>query len=230
MNDETPKSFSRSINDTEWRVCIDTLREHGPDAAKAVLARGATHADGRPARRTTLGDTLRRDPLRRAEWEDAERDFLCQFVRVIHESAKTPDVIRRFDKKTGALVEERTDRRNSNWAALMVLRRYDPKWRERKAVEVNGQIQHDHQHSLGAPTGFVLKPDDIALLPADDARRLLELLTRVEELKLETETNGGNRRELIDAPGWTDSGAAAAEQPLFTDRNETPPGRPVDGR
>jgi hypothetical protein len=199
------------INDSEWGLVIETLRKHGPDSAKAVLVRGQQNADGRPARSRTLYDLLHRDPLKRQEWEDAEREFLTQFVQVMHESALTPEVIKDYDKKTGKLIRERVSRRDMNWAALMVLRRYDAKWRDRKAVEVNGQIQHEHAHMLGAPTGFVLNPEEIALLPEHKARQLLELLYEVEEAK-------HGQREFIEQP--TAAQLPATQQQSNTDSNE----------
>jgi hypothetical protein len=221
---DTPTFRRQAISDAEWRLVIDTLRQHGPDSAKAVLARGQTQGDGRPARRTTLNDVLKRDPIRRAQWEDAEREFLTQFVKVMHESAVTPEVIKEYDRKTGRLVRERISRRDMNWAALMVLRRYDPAWRDRKAVEVNGQIQHDHTHQLGSPTGFVLNPEEIALLPAEKAQQLLELLYEVEALKLENES--GPTRELIDQPARA---LPSPQQQGEPDPDAPPPGLGSDG-
>lgn len=216
MTDDIQKTRHYSITDSEWELVIDTLRKHGPDSAKAVLARGKQNADGRPSRSRTLYDVLQRDPIRRQEWEDAEREFLTQFVQIMHESALTPETIRDYDKKTGILVRERVSRRDMNWAALMVLRRYDAKWRDRKAVEVNGQIQHEHAHTLGAPTGFVLNPNEIALLPEHKAKQLLELLYEVEDAKHEHE------RTIIEQPAV--ARLPAAQQQSGDDPNQVTTG------
>lgn len=170
------------ITDAEWAVILDTLRQHGPDSAKLVLAQGRTQSDGRPARVRTLEELLKRDPAKRNEWEQAEREFLSQFVQVLHTSARTPEVVRRFDRKTGTLIEERVSRRDMNWAALMVLRRYDPAWREQKRTTIDGQIQHDHAHTLGTRHDqYVIGAEDVSALPADLQGPLLEALALIEE-------------------------------------------------
>jgi hypothetical protein len=184
------------ITDAEWDIILDTLRQHGPDSAKLVLAQGRTQADGRPARVRTLEGMLDRDPIKRQQWEDAERSFLSQFVQVLHTSARTPEVVRRFDKKTGTLIEERVSRRDMNWAALMVLRRYDPAWREQKRTTIDGQLKHDHSHSLGnRPDQYVVGPEDVMSLPPSIQSQLLEALAMIEENRL---TEKENPRHVIN--------------------------------
>lgn len=225
MTDKPTRSFRNPVTDAEWQTVIDTLTADGPEAAKLVLARGRTQSDGRPARVSTLRDILGRDPIKRQQWDDALDAFIARFVAEAHKSAVTPEVIERYDRKTGALVERRTSRRDMNWMLIHVLRKLAPdEWGERKRVAVDGQIQHTH--NLNAPTGFVLRPEDIALLPAEDAGQLLELLYRVEDLKLENES--GHKRELIDAPAWSEAERAAAKQPRLSHSDEDSSGPPAD--
>jgi hypothetical protein len=225
MSTQPPNRTRNFLDDAEWQAVIDTLRSDGPEAAKLVLARGRTQADGRPARVSTLRDVLGRDPIKRQQWDDAMDEFIARFVAEAHKSAVTPEVIERYDRKTGALVERRTSRRDMNWMLIHVLRKLDPAWRDQKSVTVEGQVQH--RHSLDAPSGFVLRPDDIALLPAEDAGKLLELLYRVEDLKLEDQNE--HKRELIDAPAWSEAERAEAEQPRLTHSDEDP-SRPAADR
>jgi hypothetical protein len=203
MNTDTPNPTpdvpaprrAGPITPGEWSAVLNELRTKGPDAAKVLLARGRTQADGRPARTRTLWDALQREPYK-SEWEEALAEFVSKFSDWMHESALKPEIVRRYDRKTGALIEERTSRRDANWAALMVLRRYSPEWRERKAVTVDGQIEHQHQHALTGPDIYTLSGADVlgALTPSEQ-QALFALLEKVEAFKMEKR----NGRELIDA-------------------------------
>ncbi|MCC6676410.1 MAG: hypothetical protein IT436_04640 [Phycisphaerales bacterium] len=80
-----------------------------------------------------------------------------------------------------------------NWAALMVLRRYSPEWRERRALTVDGAIKHEH--ALGAPADeYRLSPADVLALSPEKQRLLFELLSEVEDARAERaleDRNGG---------------------------------------
>lgn len=176
-----------------WEALKEAGRKGGLLAARKVWAADrASNADGRTAGYRGLDAILKREPYA-SEWAQVEDEFVSQFVDVLHESAQTPEVIREFDKKTGRLVRERVSRRDMNWAALMVLRRYSPEWRERRAITVDGAIQHEHR--LGAPADeYRLSSADVLALPAEKQRLLFELLGEVEELRAERaleERNGG---------------------------------------
>lgn len=186
----TPRRLRSFVSDAEWEALLEIVRTQGEESARAALAQGRPPtAEGKPARYTTLRDMLK-DPRRAAEWEDAKAVHLRKFVTFLQDSALKPDTIREYDKKTGVLIRERTDRRNANWACLMVLRRLSPEWRERKAVSIDGQIQHDHQHTLGeSAMTYRITADDVMKLPSDEATQLFRLLESIEQNRLAEKEN-----------------------------------------
>ncbi|MCC6676411.1 MAG: hypothetical protein IT436_04645 [Phycisphaerales bacterium] len=93
-----PAYRSRRMSDALWERIKQAGREGGLLAARMVWAADrAANADGRTAGYRGLDAILKREPYA-SEWAAVEDEFLGQFVEVLHESARTPEVIREFDK------------------------------------------------------------------------------------------------------------------------------------
>jgi hypothetical protein len=186
------------ITDGEWAVVLATLAEHGPEAAKLVIARGRVTARGVPSRVRTLADLLERDPRKRDEWETALGEFVSRFVAEAQKSALTPEVIERFDRKTGQLVERRVSRRDMNWMLIHVLRKLSPDWREQKRLAVDGKVEHSH--TLGTSSHvYQLTAADVLALPEADQSELFRMLEQVEQNRAAA-ARPEPRYELIDEP------------------------------
>jgi hypothetical protein len=187
------------ISDGEWQVALETLREHGPEKAKLVFARGRVASDGRPSRVRTLADFLERSPAKRAEWEDALAEFVATFVSEAHKSALTPEVIERYDRKTGTLIERRVSRRDMNWMLIHVLRKLDPEsWSERRRVAVDGKVEHSHTLSDGHT--YRLAASDVLGLSPSDQSDLFRLLDLIEQNRAPAVQPQESEHELIDEP------------------------------
>lgn len=193
----TTRSAPRAgaITPEEWALCLELLREKGPDAAKVMLSRGRRTADGRTARSRTLHDLIQREPYK-GEWDAALAEFVSKFSNWMHESALKPEVVERYDPKTGNLVERRTSRRDANWAALMVLRRYSAEWRDRKALTVDGEVKVNHTADSG--TAYRITASEVLALEPGEQDALFALLEKIEGIR-EENRNGSRPREIIDA-------------------------------
>ncbi len=222
-----PESSTRGqqVSASAFARLLTAAREGGWPAIWRTWAEGEsiTEASGyeRPARRRTLGSFLDRRPDLKALLEDAANEKRDRLLNDLESEAEKialgpGDITTDFDKN-GNVTRTRVDRRNKLFATLQLLKAHDrERYGDHRRVDVAGTINHDHEHSINVG-GFLIRPDEVQRLPPERAAMLLELLSEVEQLRIENQH--GNERlnvRVLPAPQQPDAVAADA-----------PPSRPV---
>lgn len=146
----------------------------------------------RPRRRRTLGRVLDRRSDLRAILDEAAQEkrsrLIAELEDEIEKIALGPGDITQDFNKQGQVTRVRTDKRNKVWAILQLLKAHDDRYTDRRKVEVEGQVDHRHAHAhlVGNSGGYSVDFESAqAALSADEARTLMVLLEKIENVRLE---------------------------------------------
>lgn len=181
-----PRGLRGKIDDVVWSRILAAAHEGGWPAAYRVLSEGrmVPNSDGRgntymrPARRRTLEQVVKSDPIRGPQFLEAIGEFVDKAEDAAQRIALEPQFKERYDPQTGALVSKEPLLREQSWMLMNLLRRHDPRWREQRGLTVDGAV--DVKHSAVRPGDFVLNYDDVQRLPREDQETLFLLLQRIE--------------------------------------------------
>jgi hypothetical protein len=159
---------------------------------RAACAAGSPHLDpaavkpghAAPGFRT-FQDEMRRDPAFAQAVEASLNAAIAKAEASIVDRMNTPT--RRPVVANGQLVGTVEEWRDANQLLLRFLERHAPEWVVRKHVD--GTVQHQHEHAVGGPggVGYLVRPQDIGLLPPAEQRTLVELLVKLDDLRKEVE-------------------------------------------
>jgi hypothetical protein len=187
MHDE-PKDGRRTLTEREFDLACEVFARTGSKAAAILsIAGGATDSAGRPSRRRTLEDAIRRNPEWAARWEDAKFAALGLVESEIAKAALTVDERPIFDAK-GRLLGVQRDSRPRNDMLKFLARKLDPDaWSEKRQLQMSGTVEH--RHTAGDQFSIVLRAEDVLLLPPEQREQFVNLLSLIRDRKSEEETN-----------------------------------------
>jgi hypothetical protein len=159
-----------SVTESRKQAFLKVLRETG--SFRAACRAASPHATGEHAGSSTWHDLMRHDPEFAAAVEQAKDDFVAMAEQeLVRRSFEVPT--RPVLNRAGEVVGQIEDRMSADRMLMNLIRRHAPEYRETKALEVSGQIEH-RAH-------LMLKPVDILLLDEPDRVRLIELLEQIQD-------------------------------------------------
>ena len=205
-------------------LLLGAARKGGWPAVFKVFAQGETTTEvkpygvyERPARRRTLAQFLDKRPDLKQLLDSACQERRDRLLTALENEAEKialgeGDVTQDFDK-SGNVTRKRTDVRNKLRAIETLLKAHDPDtFGDRKRLEVAGQVNHDHRLAP-PPNGFVLTPDQIAMLSPHRAGLLIELLDEILMQKDELNAKPENIKLLpATQPATEPSSVEAADE------------------
>jgi len=185
-------------------VFLDALRKTGSyhAAASAASPHLVRKGSGRYGVKS-FRDYARRNPEFAAEVEMAMSEAVGRMEELLVERAMTPDERPVFNQKTGQLLGVQKDSRPANTMLALWLASHDPaKWAPKQHVKSDVTVTNTNT-DLTSGANYVIRPDDILLLPDADQRTLVELLTKIEAAREEQNADAlPEPRRPYDTSGW----------------------------
>jgi hypothetical protein len=227
MSDLTPHTPHRAlprsmpITPERARVFVETLRQTGSYHAAAAAA--SPHLVKRGSRNFGVGsfrEYARRNPEFAADVEAAMGEVRGRMESLVLERAMTPDEKPIFNQKTGQLLGVQKDTRNANQMLALWLASHDPAtWATKQHIKTDVTVTNNGELAAGA--NYVIRPNDILLLSDAERASLIDLLSKIEELR-EPEAlpepkrdynNQGWASDTRALPATTDTDKDAADGP-----------------
>jgi hypothetical protein len=164
-------------------VFLTTLRQTGSYHAAAAAAsphlvrRGSKHCSVQAFR-----NYAKRNPAFAEAVEAAMGAVRGRMEALVLERAMNPDERPIFHPKTGELLGVAKDSRPANTMLALWLSSHDPsKWAPKSQIKTDVTVTNADAGVTGG--AYVVRPDDVMLLPEADRERLIGLLMQIEELR-----------------------------------------------
>lgn len=193
MSTDTPTPRRRrSVTEERIATYLRVLEETGSEYEAAAAA--SPHCIGEEDRGrpgwTTFRDLEKSDPEFAQRKHAAMIAFLGRGEAAVAKRAFEPTVRESYNRK-GELVSREVRWADADKLLLRLLARHDPRWREGRSLQVDGQITHASDNAFGV----TLTATDVLLLSPERRALFVELLTEIRNARSQPET-----RHVIDVP------------------------------
>lgn len=181
MSNEVPKRHPhRSVTDERIDTYLRVLEATGSEYEAAAAA--SPHCVGEEGRGrpgwTTFRDLEKNDPEFAQRKHAAMIAFLGRGEAAVAKRAFEPTVRESYNRK-GELVGREVRWADADKLLLRLLARHDPRWREGRSLQVDGQIAHTSDNAFGV----TLTATDVLLLSPERRALFVELLTEIRNAR-----------------------------------------------
>jgi hypothetical protein len=174
------------MDDERWQKFLQIVRETGSfKYACKVASAHLKNPSGDSGQSYGVGSfnaLLKRDPMKRAEYEAALSDGIAELEKIAHDRIKMPDR-KPVLNKAGEIVGYSENWFAANQLLTRSLERHDNAWAQKK--NISGQITNINidGNETAAP-GYLIKLSDVECLSDEQRKQLGEILRAVETHRL----------------------------------------------